>query len=254
MSSVTSEYLAAVKWAEESYSPVDFITNIKLPQVGKVIKGQIQGQQIGVPTSATPTLNQTIFWLKVAKKTRVIAQCVKFKEVRGSPVQRAVVTGPRLEISDDYQGWFEILSEDGRCARSIESVVELVKRFPRRVLVREAIKVFTGKKNTTGDFLSEKTRVIQVGEVLQLDSLASFTCKSANDKYLKCLTSSGEGCFLLLACFFFAAPHLSLHHPCVDVAVVLLLLLTSSSPSSSPSPLLILLYLFFLPPIQRGFE
>lgn len=197
MSSVTSEYLSAVKWAEESYSPVEFVANTQLPQVGKVIKGQIQGQQIGVPTAATPSLNQTIFWLKVCKKTRVMAQCVKFKEIRGSPVQRAVVTGPRLEISEDYQGWFEILSEDGRSARSIDSVVELVKRFPRKVLVREAIKVLTGKKNitSTGDFLSEKTRVIQVGEVLQLDSLASFTCKSANDKYLKCLTSSGEASF-----------------------------------------------------------
>lgn len=215
MSSVTSEYLAAVKWAEESHSPLDFVKSTQLPQLGKVIKGQLERAQIGVPSPTHPTLNQTIFWLKVTKKINVLCQCVKFKEKDkiSSSIQRSLTVGPHFFISQDVDAWFEIISEDGRSCRSIQSVSELVKRFPHSVLVREAIKVHCAKHNGTGDALvSEKSRLLQPGDVLQLDSLASFVnSKCTNDKYLKCFISS-SGMF-----YFFILPSACL--PCLGALV-----------------------------------
>lgn len=192
MTSTASEYLSKVKWVEESFTPKDFASNTRLPQVGKIIRGQLPSEGLGVPTVTTPALNQIIFWTKVTTRTKVIAQCVKFKDYRGGSLPRAVTFGPRLEILEDYRGWFEILSEDGRSVRMIESVGELVKRFPREVLVRENIKAILGKKVANEEFLSDKSRVVMEGEVLSLETIGSFCPKNPSDKYLKCFTSTGE--------------------------------------------------------------
>ena len=192
MTCIASEFLTAVKWADESYCPKDFVKNVNLPQVGKIIKGQNYGQGLGVPSSSCPSLNQTIFWTRVVKRVKVIGQCVKFKDFRGGSLPRSVSFGPRLQIYDDYKGWFEILSEDGRSVRVMESVSEVAKRMPSQFLVREAVKVNLGKKIDQQEFLSDKTRVIPAGEVLSLETIGSFCSKNPSDKYLKCLTSSGE--------------------------------------------------------------
>lgn len=193
-SSLSSEYLAAVKWADESYSPTEFLESVKLPQVGKIMKGQHQRNGIGVPTPLTPALNQTVFWLRMENKCKLVGQCVKFKDMRGSSLPRAVTFGPRLEMSEDVSAWFEILSEDGRCVRTMDSVAELAKRFPLKCLVRESVKASLAKVDNEGqEFLSDKTRVVQVGEVLSLKTIGSFCAKSPAEKYLKCLTSSGTG-------------------------------------------------------------
>lgn len=197
MTCVSSEYLSAVKWADESSCPRDFANNTLLPQVGKIIKGQSQGHGVGVPSISHPSLNQTIFWTRVVKRVKVIAQCVKFKDFKGGSLPRSIPFGPRLEIYDDYQGWFEILSEDGRSVRLMESVSEVVKRMPSKFLVREAIKVNLGKKVDQQESLSEKTRVIPAGEILSLETIGTFCSKNPTDKYLKCLTSSGENSFLV---------------------------------------------------------
>lgn len=199
MTCIASEYLSAVKWAEESFSPKEFTRNTCLPQVGKVIKGQSQTTGVGVPSSSSPSLNQTIFWVRAVKRVKVITQCVKFKDFRGGSLPRSVSYGPRLEIYDDYKGWFEILSEDGRTVRVMESVTEVAKRMPRQFLVREAIKVNLGKKIDSQEFLSEKTRIVSAGEVLSLETIGSFCSKNPADKFLKCLTSLGENYFLLLS-------------------------------------------------------
>ena len=192
MTCSASEYLSAVKWAEESFAPKDFAKTTLLPQVGKIIKGQFQEQGLGVPTTACPSLNQTIFWTRVVKRVKVIAQCVKFKDLKGGSLPRSIAFGPRLEIYDDYNGWFEILSEDGRSVKVMESISEVAKRMPRKFLIREAIKVNLGKKVDEEEFLSEKTRVIPSGEVLSLATIGSFCSKNPSDKYLKCFTSEGE--------------------------------------------------------------
>ena len=55
--------------------------------------------------------------------------------------------GPKLAIPTGYDGYFEILSEDGRAVKCIENVPELARRFPDSVLVRENFKALVSKSD-----------------------------------------------------------------------------------------------------------
>ena len=74
-----------------------------------------------------------------------------------------IPVGTKLAIPESYEGYFEILSEDGRSVKCIESVAELarckntdpvhhskqtvIRRFPDSVLVRENCKAFVSKSD-----------------------------------------------------------------------------------------------------------
>ena len=58
-----------------------------------------------------------------------------------------IPVGPKLAIPETYEGFFEILSEDGRSVRCMETVGEVARRFPDSVLVRENIKAFVSKSD-----------------------------------------------------------------------------------------------------------
>lgn len=91
-----SAYLSAVKWGDEVYYVREFVRKMKLPQVAKIIKGQFG--HLGVPTLASPSLNQIVFLSSGGSRIKVAAQCVKFKEGR-----KVVPVGPKLAIPDNYQ-------------------------------------------------------------------------------------------------------------------------------------------------------
>ncbi len=52
-----------------------------------------------------------------------------------------------MAIPAGFDGFFEILSEDGRSVKCIESVAELIRRFPDSVLVRENVKAYVSKSD-----------------------------------------------------------------------------------------------------------
>ena len=79
---------------------------------------------------------QILLLVNLGKRRRLLAQCVKFKE--GS--RKVAAVGQKISIPADYDGYFEILSEDGRSVRCIESVAELSRRFPDSVLVQESMR------------------------------------------------------------------------------------------------------------------
>ena len=89
-------------------------------------------------------------------------QCVKFKDNH-----KVVAVGPKLAVPAGYDGFFEILSEDGRSVKCIESVSELVRRFPDSVLVRENVKAFVSKSDDV-QTIQEKSRIVETGETLIL--------------------------------------------------------------------------------------
>ncbi|RWS15222.1 uncharacterized protein B4U79_01554 [Dinothrombium tinctorium] len=197
-STEASVYLSAIKWGDEGYLLNELQHSCKLPQVAKIIKGQYQN--LGVPSLSSPSLNQILFWANAGKRVKVAAQCVKFKESRSNGCVsncRAVPVGPKLVIPGDLDGWFEILSEEGRAVKCIESVAELTKRFPESCLVRENIKAHLPKPEDP-DAVGDKTRTVQLGETLILVNTDVISIKSfANSsKYLKCLTAKGETVFL----------------------------------------------------------
>ena len=59
--------------------------------------------------------------------------------------------------------FFELLSEDGRSVRCIESVAELSRRFPDAVLVRENIRAFVSKSDDV-DMIEDQSRIVEVGK------------------------------------------------------------------------------------------
>ena len=53
----------------------------------------------------------------------------------------------KLAIPTGYDGYFEILSQNGRAVKCIENVPELARRFPDSVLVRENFKALVSKSD-----------------------------------------------------------------------------------------------------------
>ncbi|XP_053675500.1 midnolin homolog [Anopheles nili] len=158
--------LAASRFAPDT-SPVYLreFARTDLPAVGKIVKGQYYS--LGVPTLSNPSLQSTALFLNAGRKYQILAQPVKIKEGRkNTPV------GPKVLIPETYPGYFELLSEDGRSTRCIESVLELSRRRNFRVLVRETVRC------------NHNSKSLHAGEIL--------TTVADNGKYLQCRTSKDE--------------------------------------------------------------
>jgi len=180
--------LTTARWSEDAYYLKEFVHKYKLPQIGKVVKGQYLN--LGVSTLSSPSLNSNVLLASAGRKTRVIAQCVKFKDGK-----KVIPVGPKLAIPESYEGFFEILSEDGRSVRCIENVSELARRFPDSVLVRENIKAFVSKSDDI-ETIQDKSRIIQNGETLILVGEVLGVKGKSQTRFLRCFDKDGENIYL----------------------------------------------------------
>lgn len=137
----------------------------QLPAVAKIVKGQ--HQNLGVPTLSNPSLQSTALFLSAGKKYQILAQPIKIKEGR-----KPTNVGAKVLIPETYPGYFELLSEDGRSTRCIDSVLELSKRRNLKVLVRETFRC------------TQMNKTIHAGELL--------TTINEHGKYLQCRTIKDE--------------------------------------------------------------
>ena len=146
----------------------EFAHKFKMPRLVRIVKGHYL--HLGGSSALSGGNGQVLLLVNLGKRRRLLAQCVKFKE--GS--RKVASVGHKISIPADYDGYFEILSEDGRSVRCIESVAELCKRFPDSVLVRESVRAFVSRGDDvdalTGEGGSEakSTRTIAEGETLIL--------------------------------------------------------------------------------------
>ncbi|XP_049817487.1 uncharacterized protein LOC109606635 [Aethina tumida] len=176
--------VAAARWADEGSYLREYVSKHHLPAVVKIIKGQYGG--LGVPTLPSPGLQSTAMLVSAGKRQKIIAQAVKIKEGR-----RLVCVGPRLVIPETYTGYFELLSEEGRAVRCIESVAELARRRPEEgCLVRETIRGVQAKTELDGTVVPEGARTIPAGEILVPTGEAVLS--GSKGRYLKCLDSRGD--------------------------------------------------------------
>lgn len=176
--------VAAARWAEEGSYLREFVAKHRLPAVVKIIKGQYGG--LGVPTLPSPGLQSTALLVSAGKRQKLVAQAVKIKEGR-----RLVCVGPRLAIPDTYSGYFELLSEEGRAVRCIESVAELARRRPEEgCLVREVIRGVQAKTDLDGSVIPEGARTIPAGEILVPSGEAVLP--GSRSRYLKCVDTKGD--------------------------------------------------------------
>ncbi|KAK8724410.1 hypothetical protein OTU49_011059 [Cherax quadricarinatus] len=189
-SSDVGAVVGAVQWGDEGSYVREVAARGPLPQLAKVIKGQYLG--VGVPSLANPGLASTLLLLSAGRGLRVAAQCVKFKEGR-----RVVPVGPKLIIPETYDGFFEILSEDGRAVRCMESVSELAKRFPDSALVRENMKAYVSRSDDV-ETITEKSRAVQAGETLVLvgEVIGSKNSGKNQHRFLRCFDQAGQNVYL----------------------------------------------------------
>ncbi|KAK8379075.1 hypothetical protein O3P69_019119 [Scylla paramamosain] len=190
-SSDVAAVVGAVQWGEEGSYLKEVAGRCPRPQLAKVIKGQYLG--VGVPTLANPSLASTLLLVPAGKCLRVAAQCVKFKEGR-----RVVPAGPRLAIPESYDGYFEILSEDGRAVRCMESVAELARRFPDSALVRESVKAYVSRSDDV-DTITEKARQVAAGETLVVVGEVVGSRGGAGGRgarFLRCFDQAGQNVYL----------------------------------------------------------
>ncbi|XP_047519822.1 uncharacterized protein LOC125059439 [Pieris napi] len=174
--------VAASRWSDEGHYLREFAVKNRLPSVAKIIKGQYGG--LGVPTLPSPGLQSTALIISAGKRRKIIAQAIKLKDGR-----RMVSVGPRIAIPDSYKGYFELLSEEGRAVRCIESVAELARRkLDDGCLVREAMRVICAKVDLDGNITADGARNLPFGEVL-MPKGETFLGKN---KYLKCTDSKGD--------------------------------------------------------------
>ncbi|XP_050295928.1 uncharacterized protein LOC126735877 isoform X2 [Anthonomus grandis grandis] len=176
--------VAAARWTDEGSYLREFVAKHHLPAVVKIIKGQYGG--LGVPTLPSPSLQSTALLVSVGKRQKIVAQAVKIKEGR-----RLVCVGPRLVIPETYSGYFELLSEEGRAVRCIESVAELARRKPEEgCLVRETIRGVQAKTEADGQVSPEGARTIPAGEILVPTGEAVLP--GSKGRYLKCVDTRGD--------------------------------------------------------------
>lgn len=174
--------VAASRWCDEGQYLREFASKNRLPTVAKIIKGQYGG--LGVPTLPSPGLQSSALLVSAGKRKKIIAQAIKLKEGR-----RMVSVGPRIAIPDSYKGYFELLSEEGRAVRCIESVSELARRkLDDGCLVRESMRVIYAKTDLDGNITADGARNLPAGEVIMPRGEA-FLGKS---KYLKCTDTKGD--------------------------------------------------------------
>jgi hypothetical protein len=132
-----------------------------LPMVAKIVKGQFH--HLGVSKIPLRKLQQEVFVHSVKTGVKILAHSVQRYETKDG-LSRIVPLDQRLSIPISYQGWFEIMSEDGRSTRPIESVQTLAKELPNKCLVRQNVKGFVA--NSEGKLTYDNYNVIPAGEQL----------------------------------------------------------------------------------------
>lgn len=153
------------EWSAESVDLKEFQAKHATPNFVKVTKGQYLN------------IGQSRFSLQKSHNQLYIHSFESCIKVLSHSVQRVTEnqpTGPykqrisskkllslqqRLAIPIAYEGWFEILSEDGRGSRPIETVQELAKVFPEKCLVRQDIVAYG--TNEDGKLSNNVTKVCQ---------------------------------------------------------------------------------------------
>jgi Cell-cycle sustaining, positive selection, len=155
-------------------------SKVDMPMVAKITKGQHCGI-LGVPSLSSPNLCNTALFLNAGKNFQIVAQPIKIKEGK----KTSSVGSKVILIPDSYNGYFELLSEEGRSTKPFENVLELSRRrnVREKVIVRES---FVIRSNNAS------IKTLNAGEIL--------TPLNDDGKFLQCKTSKNQIISLPLDC------------------------------------------------------
>lgn len=199
MASPKSQTTIQPTWDTEPIVLKDFLMVKDVPHIARVVKGQFMN--IGTSKfNPLKKLHQDILVHSIKTGLKVLGHSVMRVDSRDGRTHRLVSLEQRLSIPVTYKGWFELLSEDGRSIRPIETVLQLAKLFPKvnSVLVRQNVKACLLNES---DAVCDKSRVVTAGEQLTLTGDVSRqlpTESGPNVRLLKCVDSNGETLYLRL--------------------------------------------------------
>ncbi|XP_045159842.2 uncharacterized protein LOC123525136 [Mercenaria mercenaria] len=186
-------------WGTEAVNLKDVLMQYELPTVARVVKGQFMN--IGTSKfNPLKKLHQDVLVHSIKTGLKVLGHSVTKVESRDRRTTRLVPLEQRLSIPVTYKGWFELLSEDGRSIKPIESVQELAKLFPKvnNVLVRQNLKAYL-VNDTDGKMTFDKTKIVIAGEQLKVLGEVPLQLPAGMERkvrLLKCVDSKGENVFL----------------------------------------------------------
>lgn len=118
---------------------------------------------------------------------KVICQCVDFVSKDG----QLYFSGQRFSIPLGYNGWFEILSEDGKTVSPSKTIERIAERAPDKFLVRSRTKAYLSEENGEPDY--DRTKIVEKGEVMTIIGQLSIThgWRKQKKSILHCLDNSG---------------------------------------------------------------
>jgi len=192
-------------WDEVHVALKDFASKCHVPSFAKVVKGNYM--TLGASKFSLSKQHQEVFVHSVKVGVKVLAHCLRRVEVPTSTLTRPGRAQPyssvrlysldqRLAVPISYQGWFELLSEDGKSARPLTSVHELSKVKPEKCLVRENIKAYVISDESKPSF--DTTKIVIAGEQLRLRGEFSLPSPGDNKKIklLRCMDTNNEILYL----------------------------------------------------------
>ena len=184
---------ATAVYGEAAVHLRDFAAKYPVPNLVKVAKGQYRN--IGVAKSVC----RELYLHSVRTCPKVLAVGVKIKDNRKSGKKVIVASDQKYALPITYQGWWELLSEDGKAIRPISSVAELARIFPTKALVREPIKALTTKEGSN-DLTLDRNRMLHSGEQLTLVGDMAVVIGSGKGavsrRMLRCFDTKGENVYL----------------------------------------------------------
>ncbi|CAL1544989.1 unnamed protein product [Lymnaea stagnalis] len=190
-------------WGTDAVPLRDFASKRPVPGFAKVVKGNYM--TLGANKFSFQRQYQEVFLHSIKVGVKVLAHCLRRVDAttisrRGNHniymATKLYAVDQRLAIPISYQGWFELLSEDGKSARPIGSVHELSKVRPDRCLVRENIKAYLMSEDERCTF--DKTKIVIAGDQLVLNGELELPSPGENKKVklLRCFDSKGEIIYL----------------------------------------------------------
>ena len=176
-----------VKWSDQSVTLKDFSSKSPVPNLIRITKGQYR--TIGVAKN----VYRELYLHSIKNSKRVMAQSVKVKKEG----KKAVISNQKYSLPVTYQGWFEVMSADGKSIRAINSIQELSRLFPHKCLVRDNIKAYITRES--GELLLDRMRVIHNGEQLTLVGEMNIPLGTGKNvtsrRLLRCLDDAGESVY-----------------------------------------------------------
>lgn len=186
-------------WDTEQVNLKDFLMKHEVPSVARVVKGQFMN--IGASKfNPLKKLHQDILVHSIRTGLKILGHSVARVDSRDRRSTKLVSLEQRLSIPLTYKGWFELLSEDGRTVKPIESVLELAKLLPKvsNVLVRQNVKAYL-VNDSDGKMTFDKTKIIIAGEQLKVLGEVPLQLppnKEGRLRLLKCVDSKSENVYL----------------------------------------------------------